>query len=79
MKYIFVCPNQNRVFESANVNIIENKGVITDNAGNKTLDAKVTLNDPCPFCGEKHIYHANELSCPFSGQSDIGVYKGGKN
>jgi len=29
------------------------------------LDAKVTLKKPCPFCGEKHGYHASELSCPF--------------
>jgi Zn finger protein HypA/HybF involved in hydrogenase expression len=66
MKFIFVCPNQNKVFESADFNIRENRGVITDEAGNKTLDAKVALNEPCPFCGQKHIYHAGELSCPFN-------------
>lgn len=65
MKFIFVCPNQNRVFESEDFSVLENRGVMVDSAGNKTLDAKVALNRPCPFCGEKHVYRAGELSCPF--------------
>ena len=67
MKLIFVCPNQNKVFETADYRIVENKGVITDTAGNKALDAKVVLNAHCPYCCQKHIYHVSELSCPFSG------------
>ena len=67
MKICFVCPTHNKVFESADFTIIENRGVITDEAGNKTLDAKVTPDHPCPYCGEKHVYHASELSCPFGG------------
>lgn len=65
MKFIFICPTQNRVFESADFRVLQNRGTITNEAGDKTLDAKVALNTPCPFCGEKHVYHANELSCPF--------------
>lgn len=71
MKFLFICPTHNRLFESADFRILENKGVITDEAGNRTLDAKVALNEPCPFCGEKHVYHARELTCPFSGQKKI--------
>ena len=71
MKFIFVCPNQNKVFESENFRILENRGIISDKAGNKTLDAKVELQEPCPFCGEKHVYHAIELSCPFHGLDRI--------
>lgn len=67
MQLIFVCPNQGKVFESADYEIDENRGVIMDAAGNKALDAKVALNDPCPYCGQKHVYHAGELSCPFAG------------
>ncbi len=67
MKLIFVCPDQNQVFESSDYEIVENKGVITDAAGSKVLDAKVALNARCPYCGQKHIYHVSELSCPFSG------------
>ena len=65
LKFIFVCPAQKRVFESADFRVLENRGVILDEAGNKVLDAKVRLNNPCPFCGRKHVYHANELPCPF--------------
>ncbi|UCF95589.1 MAG: hypothetical protein JSW39_10325 [Desulfobacterales bacterium] len=65
MKFIFVCPSKNEVFASADFNILENRGVITDAAGNKTLDAKVVLSRACPLCGEKHVYHASELACPF--------------
>ena len=68
MRFIFVCPTHNKVFESAEFTIVENKGVTPDAAGNKALDAKVALNAPCPFCGKKHVYHAGELSCPFTGQ-----------
>ena len=67
MKFIFVCPNKNEVFESLDFKILDNKGIIIDDAGNKTLDAKVALNEPCPFCGQKHVYQASELSCPFTG------------
>ena len=67
MKFIFVCPNKNKEFESSDFKILDNKGIIIDDAGNKTLDAKVALNEPCPFCGQKHVYHASELSCPFTG------------
>ena len=67
MKLIFVCPNENKVFESAVYRIIENRGVIADAAGNRTLDAKVALDESCPHCGHKHVYHAGELSCLFAG------------
>jgi hypothetical protein len=72
MKFIFVCPNQNEKFESSDFRILDNRGVIVDRAGNKTLDAKVALENPCPFCGVKHVYHARELSCPFTGLNPIG-------
>ncbi|MBI9085578.1 MAG: hypothetical protein JEZ11_18415 [Desulfobacterales bacterium] len=67
MEFLFVCPNRNRTFETAAFTIVENRGVVIDAAGNKTLDAKVVLDEPCPFCGEAHVYHAGELSCPFAG------------
>jgi Zn finger protein HypA/HybF involved in hydrogenase expression len=74
MKFIFDCPNQHEVFESADFSILENQGVITDDDGNKSLDAKVALNEPCPFCGQKHVYHASELACPFG--SPVGPSAG---
>ena len=30
------------------------------------LDAKVAVNEFCPFCGKKHVYPVGELSCPFT-------------
>jgi hypothetical protein len=27
----------------------------------------VALHQPCPFCGQKHVFQASELSCPFNG------------
>ena len=65
MKFVFVCPEKQKVFESAAFDVICNKGIALDKMGNRFLDAKVALNGPCPFCGEKHVYHARELSCPF--------------
>lgn len=67
VKFIFICTRNNEAFENSNFKIIDNRGATTDDAGNKTLDAKVALNEPCPFCGEKHVYHVSELSCPCTG------------
>ncbi|MCF8067537.1 MAG: hypothetical protein K9L30_03015 [Desulfobacterales bacterium] len=66
VKFIFVCPSKNEIFESSDFKIIDNRGIVTDKAGNKTLDAKVALGKRCPFCGQKHVYHASELPCPFA-------------
>ena len=67
MKMIFVCPDKNEVFESTDFEIIDNRGVITDREGNRSLDAKVALMKPCPLCGREHVFHVSELSCPFTG------------
>ena len=71
MNFIFICPNPNKVFESADFSVIENRGVISDGAGNKTLDSKVEMREPHPICGEKDVYHVNELLCPFHGLDRI--------
>jgi len=67
VKFTFVCPDTNKVFESAAFRVVDNRGIVADEAGNKILDAKVALGDPCPFCGKKHLYPAAELPCPFTG------------
>ena len=67
MEFLFVCPEENRIFENADFRIVDNRGVTTDLAVNRTLDVKVALNRPCPFCGRLHVFRAAELSCPFEG------------
>ncbi|MFH1984317.1 MAG: hypothetical protein ABIL58_20945 [Pseudomonadota bacterium] len=67
LNFVFVCPECNRVFETAAFSIVDNRGVVTDADGNKALDATVALNDPCPYCGQRHVYPASELLCPFRG------------
>ena len=66
VNFIFVCPTKNEVLESSDFQILDNQRVTTDGFGNETLDAKVALNEPCPFCGKKHVYHASEMSCPLT-------------
>ena len=70
VNFIFVCPNKNEMFKRSDFRILDNRGVTTDDVGNKTLDAKVALDEPCPFCGQQHVYHASELSCPFTSEND---------
>lgn len=65
MEFIFVCPTANDTFQTDAFRIIENNGIKTDRAGAKHMDAKVQVDMACPFCGEKHIYRADELLCPF--------------
>lgn len=67
MKLIFVCPIHQKTFESAAFNLVGNKGVKLDDNGQKYLDARVNLADPCPYCGEMHSFAARDLACPFNG------------
>jgi hypothetical protein len=62
-----VCPEKGVAFGCANFRIVENNGIKTDADGNKTLDAKVAIEEPCPFCGKRHVYHVSDISCPFNG------------
>ena len=78
MEFIFICPKRNMTFESVDFKVTENQGVISDLSGNKRLDAKVELNGSCPFCGEKHVYLASELPCPFEIPRSSGTKKGNK-
>lgn len=65
MKFVFVCPEKQNVFERASFEINNNKGIALNMKGNKSLNSKVKINKPCSFCSIKHVYHASELSCPF--------------
>lgn len=67
MELVFVCPETNAVFNSADYAIVDNKGIRTDERGNKFMDAAVVLTTPCPSCGGIHRYPVSELSCPFGG------------
>ncbi|MFZ1985294.1 MAG: hypothetical protein WAU91_12830 [Desulfatitalea sp.] len=67
MQLVFVCPQTEKSFYSEHYEIVEHKGVRMDADGRKTLDAKVALTEPCLFCGQRHVYHAGELACPFGG------------
>ena len=64
--FVFLCPKINRSFNSEKFKLFENNGVKKDGNGQAYLDAKVKLTEVCPFCGDFHEYHANQLSCPFS-------------
>ena len=66
MKLVFVCPENNKPFETDEFKVIEDKGVKIDDSGNKVWDAKVELTSVCPLCGKGHVYRASELPCPFT-------------
>jgi hypothetical protein len=69
MDFIFVCPKFQRTFESDAFKLTQNHGIKIDSAGQKYLDAKIILLDPCPFCGKKHSFAAKDLVCPFNAHS----------
>jgi hypothetical protein len=69
--FVFVCPKKQKGFASASFEIISNKGITLDMKGYKFLDAKVALEKPFPFCGEKHVYHAREVSFPFGSDEKV--------
>lgn len=65
MNFIFSCTETGKTFETDNFSLTENKGVETTSEGRKVLKAVVVLNTPCPFCGKRHRFRAEELACPF--------------
>ena len=65
MRFYFNCPETGRLFETAAFTVIDNKGVVTEADGRRRLDARVQVDEPCPCCGRKHIYRADEMICPF--------------
>ncbi len=67
MDFIFSCPATGRIFETAAFRIVENKGVVTESDGKKRLDARLALDEPCPYCGQLHVFGADEMICPFEG------------
>jgi hypothetical protein len=65
VNFVFNCPETGKIFEAANFTITENVGVVTDADGSRRLEARVVLDGPCPFCGQRHAYRADEMICPF--------------
>jgi hypothetical protein len=65
MNFIFNCPETGQIFETPDFTIIENHGVVIDADGSRRLEARVALDGPCPFCGQRHVYRAEEMICPF--------------
>jgi hypothetical protein len=65
MNFIFTCPETGKIFEALDFTITENQGVVIDADGRRRLEARVTLDGPCPYCGQRHTYRADEMICPF--------------
>ena len=65
MKCIFSCTQNGRTFETDDFSVTDNRSMVTESDGQKILKATVLLNTPCPFCGERHEYRAEDLACPF--------------
>lgn len=66
MKLDFVCPRNNKAFETQDYKVIQDRGVNIDDSGNEIWDAKVELTIACPFCGRRHVFRASELPCAFA-------------
>ena len=66
MKFIFTCPRSGEPFETDAFSLKDNRGITTAPDGQKVLKATVVLDTPCPFCGERHRYRAEDLACPFA-------------
>jgi hypothetical protein len=70
MKLIFVCPLKRASFFSGHFEVTKNRGIAVDEDGNRYLNARICLAEPCPHCGGHHEYHADELACPFSSKKE---------
>ena len=71
MDFIFNCPATGRIFETDAFKVTENHGVVTEVDGSRRLDALVALENPCPHCGERHVFRADEMICPFDESKKI--------
>jgi hypothetical protein len=77
MKLVFQCPDTRQVFTSGQFEIVEYKGVRIGPGGEKVLDARVALAEPCPYCGKRHQFDTCELSCPVDWNDRGKIEKGG--
>lgn len=66
MNFLFTCTETGKTFETGDFSLTENRGVETTPDGRKVLKAVVVLSAPCPICGQRHRYRAEDLPCPFS-------------
>jgi len=66
MNFIFTCPVTHKTFETDAFRVIEDNGVRMNPSGQKVWQARIELSDPCPICGDIHIYHPQDLPCPFT-------------
>jgi hypothetical protein len=66
MELLFTCLRRQIDFFSADYEICDHRGVATDAAGNRYLDARIKLASPCPCCGEIHEYPVSDLACPLT-------------
>ena len=66
MELYFRCPHTGDEFATEEYALVHNRGIITTEDGERSLDAAVALASPCPCCGEYHRYAVSEISCPLT-------------
>ena len=67
----FTCRQTCQPFRTSKYRITDNHGVVIDHHGASILDAKLTPDMACPFCGSRHVYRAADLPCPFPSQPSL--------
>lgn len=63
MELFFTCPVSRKEYCSKGYNLLAGYRVAETEAGAKRLHGRVTVNDPCPPCGQIQTFDAGEISC----------------
>lgn len=66
MELVFQCPHTGSNYSSDDFSLVDNRGVVVKDSGEKILQAIVAVHTPCPHCREFHSYRAEDLACPLT-------------
>lgn len=70
MRLYFICPEKKKTFPCADYSLDPGYRILQEDIGHRTLQGTVRLTSDCPFCGKRHVFAAEEVLCPLSGEKN---------
>lgn len=63
MKLYFTCPVKNELFDSQHYSLVDGYSVVEGDE--RKLTGMVQLEEPCPCCGQMHLFNVDEVMCSY--------------
>lgn len=63
MELFFTCPVKQQLFSSEHYALVDGFSVVEGKE--RKLEGMVQLEEPCPHCGERHLFKVDEVMCSY--------------